>query len=236
MFNLVVIGAGSLGSCFAIEAARRASASKRPLSITIVDFDTVEDRNVYSQDFYPSHIGDYKSKVVAEICNQYQGVSANGVVGKFSTDNHEIVESEGALIVDCVDSIATRQDIWVYCKARDLPCLHLGMSKKGFGLVEWSYKTYDTFSLSPAHGVSSINPEEDEKLPPCQLNSMRPLIVKTALCGVWSAFVFMGHDPNDLIVDEEGTNLCCPGITLNWYVELMPGKIDENLTTIMELV
>lgn len=219
--HMILIGAGSLGSTFAHEVAKRSFALKRTVRMTIVDDDKVSERNCASQEFTPVHIDRPKAEVVAEYVNQFPTANAIPVVERLTMENAErlIVGDEYTMLVDMVDNVPTRQLIATLGAAFDIPVLHAGMSQMGNGQVTWNYQTFDTFpfsvqNMTPGQWLEMADTlAESEKatdaaaaeevvnaaagvveLPPCELAGKRPLILNTSIAAVNAAFTFMGQD------------------------------------------
>lgn len=232
MRNLIIIGAGSLGSGLAIETARRAAALKMPMRITVIDDDDIEERNIYSQEFLPEHVGKKKAEVVAAICAQYDGIEAKALPTRVTEANADDLETdEHTVIVDCVDNFPSRELIWRTGMGKEVPVAHISMSTRGDGLVTWSYLKYnhDTFPLSPKNLTPAKKAEllahpEDKALAPCELNSMRSLIRNTVMAALDSIFIFLGKDQTkelDLLTEGGPSD----GIMAGWYVTLNERKV-----------
>ena len=213
MFNLHLIGAGSLGSHIAIEAARRAAALSLPLEIFIYDDDLIERRNVFSQDFLPEDIGKSKASVVADKVSQYDGIKATPIVERIDASTAEkMALNSHSIIIDAVDNLPTRHFLWFFGIAKQVPVQHVGMAVTGTGEVGWSVQgqtsTYDTFSLSPMQMSQNKIDEQlasvEKKMPPCELNSFRGLIWNTVLACVNSLFIFLGKDTTkEIFIENE---------------------------------
>jgi len=202
MFNLILVGCGSLGSTFLTEVAKRSLATKLPLVIKVFDFDTIEERNVVAQNFDPQHIGQLKSHIMADILKHYEHLEVISVPKKVTEENYlkEFELDSKSIIIDAVDNVETRQLLWQAGLITNTPVLHMGMSEKGSGNVSWNFKSIDTFPLSPAKLTSRARKalkelKHDEKLAPCVLNSFRSLIFNTSIAGVDALFNFLAIDP-----------------------------------------
>ena len=72
-FNIIVIGSGGTGTYFLKEFSRYLSGNRKVLkmiqSLTIIDGDVVEKKNLGRQAFAPEDIGNYKASVMAAILN-----------------------------------------------------------------------------------------------------------------------------------------------------------------------
>lgn len=225
MYTFHVVGAGSLGSGFVIEAARRASALKFPLKIVVHDFDEVEERNVFSQEFLPSDIGSFKAEAIAQRASLYNHVECEARVHKIERETllSQLPVAGDTVVVDAVDNVPTRHLLWEYGMVHSVPVMHLGMSTDGDGVIGWNCGLdLDNFNLSPAllspAALQRLEERgEERKLPPCELNSFRSLILNTVLAGVNAAFLFLGKDATRELVDEDGSLLEVRGLATVWH-------------------
>lgn len=222
MYNIHIVGAGSLGSTISIEIARRALALSFPLELCLYDYDEVEERNVVAQAFLPSHIGMKKVDAVYSMLEGFTNVEVSTFDIKIGKKNNLKELNEQSIIIDCVDNIPTRQLLWKLGVIYAVPVIHVGMSEKGSGYVQWNYTKeetdIDTFHLSPTHfkvkNSGEKKGEEDIKLPPCELNSMRTLILNTSMAAVNSLFIFLGMDISSF--SSKGKK----GTITNWVTDL----------------
>lgn len=203
MIHLYIVGQGALGADFTIEAARRAEAAELDMQFTLIDFDTVEfPRNCVSQAFYPGDSGRFKAEVIAERLKGFK-VKTKVVNERLTRDNWgkiiAVNERDYHVVVDVVDNAETRQLLWEVGLMANIPVLHMGISPKGSGTVTWNYQDHDTFPLSPkttgaGNLARAIAGAKDVKLPPCELNALRSLILLTVCSGVTALFIACGSD------------------------------------------
>lgn len=203
MIRCYIIGQGALGADFTVEAARRCEAAELDMEFTLIDFDDVEHpRNCVSQAFLPTDAGKKKSEVIAGRLQGFK-VATKPVTQRLTRDNWEqlIKTNEGDyhFIIDAVDNAETRGLLWEIGLMTNIPVLHLGISPKGTGHVTWNYGEHDTFPLSPkttsaTNLAAAIAGAKDVKLPPCELNALRSLILVTACAGVSALFIACGSD------------------------------------------
>jgi len=225
MYKLIVVGAGSLGEDFCIEAARRAFAQQMPLQITLIDFDTIEERNLASQGFLPSEVGTLKAESVINRISQFPLITAKAVTEKVTEENWEslLEVDENTTIVDVVDNYPTRVLLWTAGQALNVPVLHAGMATDGNGQVSWNYKEMDSFSLSPKNTSpdmqAKLKEAPDVKLPPCQLNAFRQLIRNTAMAAVTAYFISIGCD-NTKTFMSDGENVAERGLFSTWKTSI----------------
>jgi molybdopterin/thiamine biosynthesis adenylyltransferase len=236
MLDIHVVGLGSLGSTMASEIAKRALALSLPLNLHLYDFDTVEERNVVAQLFDPKDIGASKVRAVSDRLNGYKGVKVIEHEGKITGDNVSSMPlCEESVILDCVDNLPTRQLLYTHSLVSGTPVLHAGMSTQGMGYVQWNYAFQDTFvdtwSLSPKNIKPSNNNEEEESrtVPPCELNSLRTLILNTSMAAINALFILVGHNTVTGLTSTE----LDPGTFTTWVTDIKGFKEIVELRSTM---
>jgi len=125
--RVVIVGLGGtgyhllhhlLGIFYALEDARVAGVplpehalGRLPLSLALVDPDTVESKNVGRQKWRPADVGQFKAKAAAAYCAREYGIRAEYHVRHFA-DTPRIVGSAGVtLLISCVDNAAARRSL-----------------------------------------------------------------------------------------------------------------------------
>lgn len=222
-----LVGAGALGSHIAEELAKKTAAVGIVIDKFVIhDNDTVEERNIYTQNYLPEHIGELKSEVTASRIKNYSSI-AKCVAFNKRLDQFNIGEfielpkslKENILIIDAVDNIATRQLLHFHGIVCDRPVLHSGIDSLGQGQITWNFRDHDTFPLSPANliclGLSEEKqenePTESVSLPPCELTKLRGLILNTSIATANAACIYLGNDSTkdlfDLIEDLPSHNI-----------------------------
>jgi len=132
MKNLVVVGAGALGS-HAVQFLRNAGVTLR-----VVDFDRVEQRNVASQFHGRAAVG--KSKVVSLQQGMlfYFGLKIDAVPHKLTADNVRELLGRADLVVDCLDNGEARRVVQQTVRDTSTACVHGALAADGaFGRVIW---------------------------------------------------------------------------------------------------
>jgi len=119
-WKVFVIGCGGTGSYIVPELARLWSENdlirERIGSLTVVDPDIVDDRNVIRQRFVPADVGQPKARVVANRYSNAYGVSIGFAEKRLTADDFgELIPSSSfrnpILIVAAVDSPESRRAI-----------------------------------------------------------------------------------------------------------------------------
>lgn len=115
--SAVIVGCGGLGTNAAVHLAGAGIGR-----LLLVDFDTVEERNLNRQFFYTKDdVGKEKCKVLAErLCAYAPETEIKSHCGKFDnslTDGYDI-------IIIAVDNIQTRKVINKFCRDSQTPCVN----------------------------------------------------------------------------------------------------------------
>ncbi|MCB9745025.1 MAG: ThiF family adenylyltransferase [Alphaproteobacteria bacterium] len=153
--NIVVIGAGALGSHLVL-LGRSWDAT-----LTVVDFDRVERKNTLSQFHSRQGVGRNKAQALAQAMQGLFGLRLSAVPHRLSEDNAEAVLGGAALIVDCTDHAPTRRLIAAQAQAMGVPCLHGALAADGaYARVMWS----ERFTADEG-GEGEATCEDGEHLP-----------------------------------------------------------------------
>lgn len=123
--RVVVVGLGGtgyhllqllLGIFYALEDARAAAVplpehalGRLPLSLALVDPDTVEPKNVGRQKWRPADVGQFKAKAAAAYCARAYGIAAEYHVRLFADVPCIIGGEVVTVLVSCVDNAAARR-------------------------------------------------------------------------------------------------------------------------------
>lgn len=194
-----IVGCGALGSEFILEFCKRAFATDlcKKFKIRLYDFDTVENRNCGSQAFHPDQIGLNKAIAMRDMVSSYE-INVTAIPMKIeSIEDFKCVQEGDAILIDLVDNIKTRQNLCLYGQALGIPTLHAGIGLDGSGYVNWTFKEFSSFPLSPdkleEKTFKYIEEMQKVKLPPCELNGMRYTILSTALLAVQALYSYLGE-------------------------------------------
>jgi len=115
--SAVIIGCGGLGTNVAVHLAGAGIGR-----LLLVDFDTVEERNLNRQFFYTKNdIGKEKCLILAKKLYAYAPeTEIKSHCGKF-----EAILADGYdIIIIAVDNIETRKEINAFCKESKTPCVN----------------------------------------------------------------------------------------------------------------
>ncbi len=128
--SVVVIGCGGLGTNVSVQLAGAGIGR-----LLLIDYDTVEERNLNRQFFYTiADIGKEKALLLADRLRDFSPeTDINPLCGRFDgsiPDGYDI-------IIICVDNISTRKEANDYCVSHRLPCINGSIN--GFFGTAYSY-------------------------------------------------------------------------------------------------
>jgi len=123
--TIVVVGVGGTGSLVADGLCRLLKGSN--LRLLLVDYDRVEEHNLFRQNFYAGDVGKFKAQVLAERLARQYGRPIGYSVFPYEKDMFDVNMGGGMiskgmsmLIIGCVDDAAGRRSIadsitWTNC-------------------------------------------------------------------------------------------------------------------------
>lgn len=117
--QIILAGGGGTGSFLALHLARLAYHARQQhgieVDLTIVDPDTVEERNVGRQNFVPAEIGRHKAETLAVRYGRAFGLPVRffnqAINYKHIDDAHQRHDGWLHLLIGAVDSVAARRDL-----------------------------------------------------------------------------------------------------------------------------
>jgi tRNA A37 threonylcarbamoyladenosine dehydratase len=121
--RLVVCGAGAVGSNLVDNLVRQGFRR-----VTVVDFDRIEAHNVGTQTYAESDVGAFKVEMLQAEIFRAVGVEIEAVRQRLTARNVGRLLSEADLVVDGFDNHESRALVTEHCRARGIPCLHVGLS------------------------------------------------------------------------------------------------------------
>jgi len=113
-YKIMIIGCGGTGSFLAHAIARIAHETDKEISITLVDGDTVEEKNIGRQNFYYTEIGQNKAEILAERLSFAFGLQIKAFkefLYQQSSNKLKLELSLSDIIISAVDSAKSRQEI-----------------------------------------------------------------------------------------------------------------------------
>lgn len=113
--NLVLVGCGGTGSWLAPAVARVARLLRERFSnqvnVTFVDPDSVEEKNIYRQNFCEAEIGRNKASALAERYGLAWGIEIFALAAGIDERNFASIHSGMTVFLGCVDNAGARQEI-----------------------------------------------------------------------------------------------------------------------------
>jgi predicted ThiF/HesA family dinucleotide-utilizing enzyme len=130
--RVVIVGVGALGSHVVL------FCRNLPVSLTIVDFDRVEAKNILGQFHTRMVVGKNKAQALGQAMQGMFGVKLEAIPHRLSADNTEALLGSAELVVDCLDNAAARTLVQDFVRRRGIACVHGALAPDGqLGRVVW---------------------------------------------------------------------------------------------------
>jgi hypothetical protein len=214
--SIAIVGCGFIGSHLAEEIAKLLySQDLFPYNLIFIDYDTWEESNSANQNVpYSVAISEeLKAITCAKMANEYPNNEAVAITEKLTARNGAELLKDTVLVIDAVDNIPTRQLLWGLAKGGVTgPCMHVGISRKGDGIINWSAPNFDTFPFDPGSVAGRNLAEQDFKEPPCEMYKYRASGTVLFQATAKAVAFFLAKDPWDHLqaggAIEKGTMTC----------------------------
>lgn len=131
-YQVTLCGGGALGGNLTENLAR--SGFRR---LKVIDRDRIEEHNLSTQPYLRSDVGSYKARTLAHQVYRAVGVEVEAVAKELVVENAHKLLRGSQLVLDCFDNTEARQVVTDYCRAKSLPCLHVGLAAD-FAEVIWN--------------------------------------------------------------------------------------------------
>ena len=155
MKTVTIVGVGALGSHL-VQFLRN-----EDVSIRVIDFDRVEQKNVMSQFHSKPSVRKLKVNALKQSMQFLYGTEIHAVNCKIAENNVDTTVF-GDLVIDCLDNGEARRLIQKRVRAEGIPCLHGGLDGIGsFGRVIWD----EAFTIDDEAGQGEATCENGEFLP-----------------------------------------------------------------------
>ncbi len=212
--KITLVGCGFLGSHLAEELGKIFYSQDLGFPVyQLIDFDKWEDRNAANQhvSLEEAKKKEFKTEVCAKYLRGHPHTEVTVVNEKLTMENaHKLLLGQ-ELVIDCLDNIPSRQILWSFAKAGvSGPAIHIGLSRTGEGMINWSSKIFDTFPFNPETlGVRDLK-NQDIKEPPCQMYKYRAAGQNLIQASAKAIAFFFGKDPWEILEGtvERGTMTC----------------------------
>ena len=127
----LICGAGTLGSRLVEHLARLGWNS-----LSVVDNDRVEERNLVNQSYFRHQVGQFKVNALEE--NVFRAVGTRlKIIKKRVQPANAATILEADLVVDCFDNHEARALVQRVARQRGATCLHIGISPQGYAEILW---------------------------------------------------------------------------------------------------
>lgn len=133
--KITICGAGTLGGNLAENLARMGMGT-----LTVIDDDIVEDRNLANQPYHKNMLGKPKVKALSDLLFRGVGAKVIPINKRFTGGNGEKLLSGSQLVIDSFDNHESRKAVKEVCDRLKIPCIHAGISNDGYGEVIWNGK------------------------------------------------------------------------------------------------
>lgn len=130
--QIVICGAGALGSNLAETLVRQGCTSLR-----VIDMDRVDTHNVNTQVYGDADHGALKVNALKNILFRAVGVEIDTQGKRMTKSNVKKFLKGAGLVLDTFDNSESRRLVHDYCVANKIPCLHAGMHAD-YGEAVWS--------------------------------------------------------------------------------------------------
>lgn len=202
MKKITLVGAGFIGSHLIEELCKLLYSQGENGRIKVIDFDRWEERNAANQNvsLQTAITEEYKAETLGSYISKYSNVEPIVITDKLVGANSIDLLSNSDLIIDAVDNIPTRQLLSGLSSSGGVaPCIHLGLSRKGDGIINWSSKNFTTFPFSPQNTAGRNLVEQDVKELPCQMYKYRSSGMPLFQAAIKAIAFFLGLDPWEML-------------------------------------
>jgi molybdopterin/thiamine biosynthesis adenylyltransferase len=121
--RLVVCGAGAVGSNLVDNLARQGFRR-----LAVIDFDRVEAHNAGTQTYAAGDAGAFKVDMLQAEVYRATGIEIETFRQRLVSRNVHKLLGGADLVVDGFDNHTSRALVTEYCRAENIPCLHVGLS------------------------------------------------------------------------------------------------------------
>lgn len=120
--RITMCGAGALGSNMAENLLRQGFKS-----MSVIDFDRVEDHNRHTQIYGVRDIGQLKITALRNYLYNATQIPIQPIAKKMEESNIRKMFLNDSLVIDTFDNVESRGLVTRYCKENSIDCLHVGM-------------------------------------------------------------------------------------------------------------
>lgn len=154
--KIAIVGVGALGS-HTVLLVRNLKAS-----VSVVDFDKVERKNVASQFHAQNAVGKSKAQALQQAMQFLFAMKIAPIPHKLTSQNDDQILSGYDLIVDCLDNGEARRLVQSFARKTKTPCVHGALAADGeFGRIVWD----EDFRIDDESGIGAPTCEGGDFLP-----------------------------------------------------------------------
>lgn len=129
---VAICGAGALGANITESLARSGFES-----LTVIDRDRIEERNLSTQPYQRGDIGQWKGKILANTLYRAVGVRVEVHARELTSSNVAKLLAGATLVVDTFDNSPSRRAVAEWCASASIPCIHAGLATS-YAEVIWN--------------------------------------------------------------------------------------------------
>lgn len=197
--KIVFIGLGFLGSWFNEMACKAIFTQDIEANVVYIDDDAFELRNAGNQNINLAFAVQETPKVMAasRVAMGYK-IKATTHQTRLNMDNMFDLLEGATLIIDSVDNVPTRQLLNMAGTALKVPVMHLGISKKGSGRIDWTAPGFSTFPYTvEAMAGRKMADDDGGGEPPCEMFAHLPNGLMLVGAATKALCLYYGKDPWD---------------------------------------
>jgi hypothetical protein len=180
MKNLLLCGAGSAGANSIMIMIRDIPEIQK---VVIIDFDKIEERNLNTQPWKPSHVGEFKCDVLDELISDFGSCDSKFYNKRIESVQEllDIIQKEKInVVMDCFDNVPSRNMVGEACSKAKVDCLHIGFAPEGSWLVQWDDKW-----------VPMTESAEENRVDICELQGVYAFLIKVSAYASLSMNLFV---------------------------------------------
>lgn len=156
MKNITIVGVGALGS-HVVPLLRNMG-----MTIKVIDYDKVEQKNTQSQFHSKASVGKPKTLALQQTMQFLWGLKVGTIPHKLVSNNDDQLLSGSGLIIDCLDNGEARRLVQSFARRSHTPCLHGALAADGsFGRVVWD----ENFKIDDESAGGQATCEDGRHLP-----------------------------------------------------------------------
>jgi molybdopterin/thiamine biosynthesis adenylyltransferase len=135
--RIAIFGLGTIGA----NLAKNLMLFDARLDLVVIDSDKVEERNLFTQLYWRTHLGQPKTDALLAMAYEVLGHFPEHLVTLNRRVDDKFSGASGAtLLVDAFDNFKSRDILHGLAKKRHIPVVHLGFSPEFIATILWNDK------------------------------------------------------------------------------------------------